>query len=101
MGTLELELACAASLRAPPALLAQTPRASLRRSGPPVEDHSGSTLSWCRSRARVHSGPRVNPIADEDGGLSRREGELEQGGSFSLLQGSTSASPDFPGLGAL
>jgi hypothetical protein len=46
-------------------LLAQTPstpRALLATAqwASRTEDHSGSTLSWCRSRARVHGGPRAN-----------------------------------------
>jgi hypothetical protein len=41
----------------------QTPRAlATAEVGLPLfEDHSGSTLSWCRSRANVHGGPRANP----------------------------------------
>ena len=50
------------------------------------EDQTGSTLSWCRSRAPVQGGPRAEHIADD---FRDAEGELEQGGSPSAnLQGS-------------
>lgn len=49
VGALELELACAASLRAPPALLA---RASPGGRATGLAEDPGSTTSWCRSHAR-------------------------------------------------
>jgi hypothetical protein len=63
--TLELELACAASLRAPPLLLAR----ALATVASPGEDQTGSTLSWRCSHACVAAlalvalGP-LAPIAD-------------------------------------
>jgi hypothetical protein len=68
-------------------LLAWTPRAlATAQWASRTEDHSGSTLSWCRSRAHVQGGPRAEPIADD---FRDAEGELEQGGSPSAnLQGS-------------
>lgn len=68
-------------------LLAWTPRAlATAQWASRTEDHSGSTLSWCRSRAHVQGGPRAEHIADD---FRDAEGELEQGGSPSAnLQGS-------------
>jgi hypothetical protein len=66
VGTLELELACAASLRAPPPMLPPASPdgagPSLRLSGPPaLRITLDQPLSWCRSLQRVHGGPRANP----------------------------------------
>jgi len=76
--TLELELACAASLRAPPLLLAR----ALATVASPGEDQTGSTLSWCRSHAYVAA---LAAWCTGAASTHRRWRELEQGGSAGLF----------------